>query len=258
MPPFDDWFRDETDEIIAFYHNSWNSLVASYPIIFQYVPTRPSPSPCLSCSKLLRVIESDEDPPNTGIQTKILDICSLASVPATETSMIGSDMNASVIVNIREIVSRVSDVFWNPEKASLGCSLQSFGCDILWIFQKIGILFVETHHRDGRQGSEPLLLCCEDLFPSTERNGESSSQNPTPRDRNSQHSRQKKRITPTILPATNPVSSCVSPLLPYLCHASDDYSIIADPELPPVLLACDHHRLTRYGLVVLLSSLTAP
>jgi hypothetical protein len=192
-------------------------------------------------SSASRLVVNEDDPQNTGgIESKLLDVSSLSYLPCENSTLLShsSNIDESVILNIREVTSRISDVLWSTDKASLGSTLQSIGCDILWIFQKIGMLYVETH-----QQIEPLLLDTEDLFPKpAEKNGNSSTTQPP---RSSQQSRLKKRITPTLLPPTNPISSCVSHLLPSLCHASDDYSIIADAELSPLLLSCDHHRLTR-------------
>jgi hypothetical protein len=148
-----------------------------------------------------------------------------------------------VTVNIKEVTDRISAFLWDGNSFPK-LALEAVGCDILWIFQKIGIFFVDTQ----RSKSSSLWVSVDELFLSTEPPQTSlpERQNPSLPHREST-ARPKKRIIPTSVSALTVTPEPINPLVPYLCHPCDDYAIGGDAEFPLSLLKCDHLGLTRFA-----------
>jgi hypothetical protein len=199
--------------------------------------------------------ESSRREPSHTLQSRVLDMRTLSYLLPQQQSM----TDLQVILNIGDVIDRVTSFIWSGNSSSLRCDLEALGCDVLWIFQKVAMLFVDTHREGLQANSSSLWVCMDELIISPEPSSSSPQQSLrtekqlpppslTPREN---FSRQKKRIVPTSVSTLSPVTSpspCVisQPLIPFLCRPSDDYSVGGDADLHSSLLKCDHLCLTRF------------
>lgn len=164
-----------------------------------------------------RITRRFEDTTDDSLVPALIDLNALTLLPPTRES-------ATTVLNISEITNRIIRYFWDLEAFPLKYQYERIGTDVLWVYHKIAILFVETHRSDI-QLENTLFVYTEDLYSN---GGEIVRKDAKVQNEPIERGRQKKRITPNLVVP----SSQSSTIFPFMCHPCDDYTTAPISELP--------------------------